>query len=118
MKRILLFLALVVALVAVASCEKTSVIRVEASASLIYPDATVIQVSSQSFHFASRTMSDSDLEYMFTSLIRNANQNFSSGTLDIMIFDEVTGDRIGVDSFGVVYNAHDGHYDFARLGSY
>ena len=78
MKRILLFLALAVAFITVASCEKTSVIRVEASASLIYPDATVIQVSSQSFHFASRTLSDSDLEYMCSRICSNCASVYSS----------------------------------------
>jgi hypothetical protein len=115
MKRILLFLALAIALVAAVSCEKTVSIAVDARATLIYPDGSSIQVSPQHFSFASRVLTDYELEYMVKSLIRNANQNFSSGILDIDIFDAMSGERLGSNSYGVVYNARDGRYDFASL---
>ena len=117
MKRILLFLALAVAFVAVASCEKTAIISVDAEATLIYPTGFYTQVSPQRFNFSRRTLSDYDLEYMFENLIKDANQNFGSAILKLEVYDAVSGEHLSSESYGVVYNSHDGRYDFAALGN-
>ena len=114
MKKLLLFLTLAAALLALSSCEKTSVVSVDASAVLIYPDLSQIAIPAQRFDgFSSRYLSDDDLEYIFTRLIRNANPNFSSAAMTLDIYDAVTDAFIRNETYGVVYNSYSGHYDFA-----
>ncbi len=114
MKKLLLFLALAAALLTVSSCKKTSIVSVDASAVLIYPDLTQVTIPAQRFDgFSSSYLSDDDLEYIFTRLIRNASPNFSTAALSLDIYDAVTDVFIRKESYGVVYNSYTGHYDFA-----
>ena len=116
MKRVLALLSLVCALLAVSACHFDVNLSVDADATLFYPDATVIPVGPAHFeNFHRKSLTEYDLEDIFISLTKHVDDTFTSAVLHLAIYDEISGKYLRDEDYGVVYNAHTGHYDFAEL---
>jgi len=116
MKRVLTFLAILLALVAVSACNYDVNLSVDASAELTYSNGDLVRVAPVTFESIHRkNLSDSDLENIFIELTRNVNPDFSTAILYLEIFDEISGKHLRDETYGVVYNVHTGHYDFADM---
>lgn len=117
MKRILHLVALLGAFFAAASCSPKSDITVEARAELFFADGSQLPAGPVRYgSFRNRTFSDYDLERIFEGLVSRGDlSGFSTGLLHLTVFDAVTGAPLEEKSYGVVYNAHSGEFDFADI---
>ena len=116
MKRILVLLSLVAALFVLGACHYDINLSVEAWAELTYDNGDHINITPVNYEgFHRRTFSDSDLERIFTDLTQHASPDFRTAILHMNVFDEISGDFLRTEDYGVVYNSHTGHYDFADL---
>lgn len=116
MKRLLALLSLVCALFLASACHYDINLSVDASANLYYPDGDVITIQPVTYEgFHHNALSDSDLEYIFTDLTKKASQDFSTAELRLDIYDAISGSALRQEIYGVIYNAHTGHFDFALM---
>ena len=94
----------------------TTSVSVEASAELIYDNGDCIRIDPiyyEGFHH--KFLTDEELEMIFIDLTKNPSLNFTSAILYLSVYDAVNGGLLRNESYGVVYNTHTGHYDFASL---
>ena len=116
MKRVLTFLAVLLALVAVSACNYDVNLSVDASAELTYSNGDLVRVAPVTFEgYHRKSFSDSDLEQIFINLTRNVNPDFVTAILYLQVFDEISGAHLRDETYGVVYNVHTGRYDFADM---
>ena len=117
MKRILALLSLVCALFVVNACHFDVNLSVDADATLSYGDSDVFTILGPAHYegFHHKHLTDYDLEDIFIDLTKNIPDNFTSAVLHLAIYDEISGKFLREENYGVVYNTHTGHYDFADL---
>lgn len=117
MKRFLLLVALLGAFFAAASCSPKADISVEARAELFFADGTLHPAGPARYgSFRSRNLSDYDLERILEGLTSRSDlAGFTTGLLHLTLFDAATGAPLGERSYGVVYNSHTRHFDFADI---
>ena len=116
MKRVLTLLSLVCTLFVASACHFDVNLSVDADATLIYPDSAMIPVGPAHYEgFHRKHLTDYDLEDIFIDLTRNVSDSFTTAVLHLAVYDEISGKHLRDETYGVVYNAHTGHYDFAEL---
>lgn len=116
MKRVLALLTLVCTLFAVSACHFDVNLSVEADATLTYANGDVIRIDPVLYEgFHHKHLTDYDLEDIFIDLTRNVSDSFIAAELHLAVYDEISGKYLRDEDYGVVYNAHTGHYDFAEL---
>ncbi len=116
MKRVLILLSLVCALLAVSACHHDVNLSVQADAELSYANGNVIRIDPVLFEgFHHKRLSDYDLEDIFIDLTRHVSPDFMTAVLHLSIYDEIGGKFLREETYGVVYNTHSGHYDFADM---
>ena len=116
MKRVLTLLALVLALLTVSACHFDVNLSIDASAEITYNNGDHVRIDPVTFEgFHHNTLTDSELEQIFVDLTRNVNPDFMTAVLHLAIFDSFSGSHLRDEDYGVVYNSHTGHYDFADL---
>lgn len=116
MKRLFTLLILACDLFAVTACHYDIALSVDASAELYYDNGDVVRVDPVTYGgLHDRILSDSDLEWMFIDLTQHVNSSFKTAILNLAIYDEISGNFLRNESYGVVYNNVTGHYDFAEL---
>ena len=116
MKRFLALLSLVCALFVTSACHFDVNLTVEADATLTYANGDLIRIDPVLYEgFHHKYLSDYDLEDIFIDLTRNVSDSFTTAVLHLAVYDEINGKHLRDETYGVVYNAHTGHYDFAEL---
>lgn len=91
-------------------------ISVEASADLFYDNGDYVCSGPILYEgFRQEYLTDNDLEDIFVNLTKNARPDFTSAFLYLSVNDAVSGKLLRNESYGVVYNTHTGHYDFASI---
>ena len=116
MKRVLALLSLMCALFVVSACHYDVSLSVDADATLTYANGDVIRIDPVSFEgFHHKYLTDNDLEDIFIDLTKNVSDSFTTAVLHLAIYDLISGKPLRDESYGVVYNTHTGHYDFAEL---
>ncbi len=91
-------------------------ISVEASAELLYDNGDSVRIDPIRYEgFHREYLTDNDLEDIFVDLTKNTSPDFTSAVLYLAVYDVVSGGLFRNESYGVVYNTHTGHYDFASL---
>ena len=116
MKRVLALLTLVCALFVVSACHFDVNLSVEADAALTYANGDVIRIDPVLYEgFHHKHLTDYDLEDIFIDLTKNVSGSFIAAELHLAVYDEISGKYLRDEDYGVVYNAHTGHYDFAEL---
>ena len=116
MKRVLALLAVVCALLSLGACSSDINLSVDASADLTYDNGTIIHIDPVTYdNFHRRSLSNDDLEWIFTNLIQHADPNFRAALLHLEIYDDITGEYLRSEDYGVVYNSYNGCYDFASM---
>jgi len=55
------------------------------------------------------------LEDIFIDLTKHASPDFMTAVLHLEVYDEIGGKYLREETYGVVYNSHTGHYDFADM---
>ena len=116
MKRVLALLTLICALFVVSACHFDVNLSVEADATLTYANGDVIRIDPVLYEgFHHKHLSDYDLEDIFIDLTKNVSDSFIAAELHLAVYDEISGKYLRDEDYGVVYNAHTGHYDFAEL---
>lgn len=116
MKRVLLLLSLVCALVLAGACHYDVNLSVEADAEIAYANGDLIRIDPVLYEgFHHKHLTDNDLEEIFVDLTKHVSPDFSTAVLHLSLYDEIGGKFIGEETYGVVYNAHTGHYDFADM---
>ena len=117
MKRVLTLLSLVCALFLASACHYDVNLSVEADAELTYANGDVIRIDPVLFEgIHHNKLTDNDLESIFIDLTKHASPGFMTAILHLVLYDEIGGKYLGEDTYGVVFNAHTGHYDFADMG--
>ena len=120
MKRVLALLSLVCALFVVSACHYDVNLSVQASADLFYPgrdNPYHISASEPYGGFHRNSLSDNDLERIFTELINPVrDKDFQTAMLYLSIYDEIGSKYLRDEVYGVVYNSGTGRYDFAEMG--
>lgn len=113
MKRVLVILSLVAALFVASACSYDTNLSVTASAELIsgykvipIPRTQVDRV------FHSNHFSDMDLEYIFSSITRGSNIDFTSAVLYLEVFDNISGEHLWDEAYAISVNGNGG-LDFA-----
>lgn len=113
MKRVLALLSLVCALFVTSACHFDVNLSVDADATLFYPDASVIPVGPAHFeNFHRKSLTDYDLEDIFISLTKHADDTFTSAVLHLAIYDEISGKYLRDENYSVVFDTRTGHYAF------
>lgn len=116
MKRLITLLALACALMAASACHYDISLSVDASADLLYDDGTSLHINPVTYTgFHRYSLSNEDLEWIFTELTRKALPDFKTAVLHLDVFNEITGAPLREENYGVVYNGFTGHFDFADL---
>lgn len=116
MKRVLALLTLVCALFVVSACHFDVNLSVKADATLTYANGDVIRIDPVLYEgFHHKHLTDYDLEDIFIDLTKNVSDSFIAAELHLAVYDEISGKYLRDEDYGVVYNAHTGHYDFAEL---
>ena len=116
MKRVLALLSLVCALVLAGACHSDVNLSVQADAELTYANGDVIRIDPVLYEgFHHNHLTDYDLEDIFIDLTQHASPDFTAAVLHLELFDEIGGKYLHDETYGVVYNSHTGHYDFADL---
>ena len=115
MKRVLALLSLVSALFLAGACHYDVNLSVQATAELVIDGAPfrIGPVLYEGFHHNS--LSDNDLNEIFTDLTKDVKANFVTAVLHLELFDEIGGEFLREENYGVVYNSHTGRFDFADL---
>ena len=116
MKRVLALISLVCALCIASACHYDVNLSVEADAELTFMSGEPVRVGPVLYEgFHKKHLTDSDLEDIFIDLTKNVSPDFTTAILHLRLYDEIGGKYIGDDTYGVVYNSHTGHYDFADM---
>lgn len=116
MKRVLALLSLVCALLLASACHYDVNLSVEASTELTYYQGAPVRIGPQTYSgFHRKSLSNDDLEWVFTELTKHADREFQTAMLYLSVFDEISGKHLREETYGVVYNTHTGHYDFADM---
>jgi len=116
MKRVLALLALVCAFLAFSACSYDIELAVDASADLNYANGDLIHIETVTFEgFHRRSLSDNDLEEIFIDLTQNVSGDFTTAILYLSLFDDISGEHLRDETYGVVYNSRTGRYDFADM---
>ena len=55
------------------------------------------------------------MKRIFVDLTKHVSLDFTSAVLHLEIYDQVSGKRLRDEDYGVVYNGHTGHFDFADM---
>ena len=116
MKRTLAFLTFLVSLFAVSACHYNVNLSVAAHADLTYANGDILHtdiVEYEGYH--RNSFSNDDLEHIFIDLTQHASPDFTTAILYLSVFDEIKGAPLRDETYGVVYNSHSGHYDFADM---
>lgn len=116
MKRVLALLSLVCALSVVSACHSDVNLSVDASADLFIGLDIRRHIPTSTYTgFHRNSLSDEDLEWIFTDLINKTdNHNFQTAMLFLSIYDEISNKHLRDETYAVVYNSVTGHYDFAE----
>ena len=116
MKRVLALLSLACALFVASACHFDVNLSVEADATLTYANGDLIRIDPVLYEgFHHKHLTENDLEAIFIDLTRNVSDSFMTAVLHLAVYDEISGKYLRDEDYGVVYNAHTGHYDFAEL---
>ena len=116
MKRVLALLTVLLALLLASGCHYDIDLSVDASAELTYDNGDHIRIDPVTYEgFHRKHLSDNDLEQIFLDLTRNVNPDFHTAILFLEMYDEISGAHLRDETYGVVYNTHTGHYDFADM---
>ena len=110
------------ALIAVAalfsnSCDFDINVSVEANAELIDAGFNVIY-SSPAARFGPYShyyLTDLELEDIFLHLIKGIDANFTSAVLYLNYYDNVTGQSVRSEEYGVLYSSKTGRYEFDKI---
>ena len=116
MKRVFALLSLVCALFVASACHFDVNLSVRADATLTYANGDLIRIDPVLYEgFHHKSLTDNDLEDIFIDLTRNVSDSFTTAVLHLAVYDEISGKHLRDETYGVVYNTHSGHYDFAEL---
>ena len=116
MKRVLALLSVVCALFVASACHYDVNLSVQADAELTYANGDVLRIDPVLYEgFHHKHLTDNDLEEIFIDLTQHAKLDFTTAVLHLELYDEIGGKYLHDENYGVVYNAHTGHYDFADL---
>ena len=116
MKRVLALLSLVCALFVASACHYDVNLSVQADAELTYANGDVLRIDPVLYEgFHHKRLTDNDLEEIFIDLTQHASPDFTTAVLHLELYDEIGGKYLHDETYGVVYNSHTGHYDFANL---
>ena len=118
MKRLFLLLSLAAALFSLSACHYEYDLSVDAYADLSYENGD--QFSTYEVHydgFHQSAFSDSDLEYIFTDLIKDEDPAIKTAILYLKVYDDILGEFLRDETYGVVYDSRTGHYSFADLNA-
>lgn len=116
MKRLLFLLSLACTLLLAGSCHYDVNLSVQADAELSYANGDVIRIAPVLYEgFHHKYLSDNDLEDIFIDLTKHASDDFLTAVMHLYLYDEIGGKFLREETYGVVYNSHTGHYDFADL---
>ena len=104
------------ALFVASACHFDVNLSVEADATLTYANGDLIRIDPVLYEgFHHKHLTENDLEAIFIDLTRNVSDSFITAVLHLAVYDEISGKYLRDEDYGVVYNAHTGHYDFAEL---
>ena len=116
MKRVLALLSLVCVLILAGACHYDVNLSVQADAELAYANGDVVRIDPVLFEgFHHKHLSENDLESIFIDLTQHVSRDFTTAVLHLSLYDEIGGTFLREETYGVVYNAHTGHYDFADM---
>jgi len=117
MKRLSLLLALVCGLFAVSACNYDIDLSVDAWTELSFENGDTERFGPSTYGgFHESALSDNDLEWIFLDLTQEADlDGFKTAFLNMLVYDEITGDFLREETYGVVYDAHSGHYVFTDM---
>ena len=117
MKRVLALLSLVCVLFLASACHYDVSLSVEATADLLYYSDPVRITSQETYCVHQKTLSDTDLEWIFLSLLKanHVNDDFRAAYLYLSIYDEIGGKFLREETYGVVYDSFSGHYEFTEM---
>ena len=88
----------------------------DASADLTYDSGSILHIDPVTYdNFHRKSLSDADLEWIFTDLIKHADPNFRAALLHLDIYDDISGEYLRSEDYGVVYNSYNNRYDFASM---
>ena len=114
MKRVLFILSLIAALFVTSACSYDTNLSVTASADLIsgYKKIIIPRTPVERI-FHSDHFSDMDLEYIFSSITKGLNIDFTSAVLYLEVFDNISGEHLWDEAYGITVNGNGG-LDFAE----
>ena len=116
MKRVLALLSVVCALLLAGACHYDINLSVEASADVTYRNGSSLHIDPAPYGgFHHNTLSDSDLEWIFTDLTQHIDPDFNTAILYLKVYDEIAGKYLRDETYGVVFNSFTGHFDFADM---
>ena len=116
MKRVLTLLSLSCVLLLAGACHFDVSLSVDAEAELTYANGDIIRIDPVTFEgFHSKYLTDYDLEDIFIDLTQHVSHDFTTAILHLEIYDEISGKFLREENYGVVYNSHTRHYDFADM---
>ena len=116
MKRVLALLSLVCALILAGACHFDVNLSVQADAELTYANGDVIRIDPVLYEgFHHNHLTDYDLEDIFIDLTQHVSPDFSTAVLHLSLYDEISGAFLREETYGVVWNSHTEHYDFADM---
>ena len=116
MKRVLALLSVVCALCLVSACHYDVNLSVQADAELLYDGKPSVRVGPTLYEgFHHKSLTENDLEEIFIDLTRGIDDEFKTAFLHLEIYDEISGKPLRDETYGVVYDNRNGHYDFAEI---
>ena len=117
MKRVIALLSLLGALLLVIACHFNVNLSADAWAEITFTNGDTLRtdvVTYEGFH--RNVFSDDDLEHIFLDLTQHVKMDgFGTAVLHLAVSDEIKGAQLRDETYGVVYNSHTGHFDFADL---
>ena len=118
MKKLLLAISVAVLALFATSCDIDINVTVNAYAELnIIGEETFVNTETLSFGpFSHYYLSDSEIESIFRTLIKNSNKNFTTAILYLQYVDNITRSVHKLEEYSVVVQA-DGRFDIMLLDS-
>lgn len=122
MKRVLVLLALIAAALLANSCSSETNLSVIAFAELddfgpsyeLKPGPVRIGPVKIGKVFHNDPLSDSDLRYIFTELMKGVSTNYTTAILCLEVHDAVSDRKLRDETYGVIINSSGG-FDFANM---
>ena len=123
MKRVLVFFTLIAAALLLAnSCSTEINLSVTAFAELddfstsyeLKPAPVRVGPVKIGKVFHNDPLSDSDLRYIFTELMKGVSSNFTTAILRLEVYDAVSNKKLRDETYGVIINSSGG-FDFANM---